>query len=285
MIYLLAVSLLWAFSFGLIKGELTGLDPFFTSFARLAIAVPLFLPFLRLKGIGRREGLVLAGIGAIQFGAMYVLYFLSFEALPAWQVALFTIFTPLYVVIVASLWDGKAPGLRVWLATLLAISGAGAIFFETGEGSVTWSGFLLVQGSNLCFAFGQVAYVRWKKKQGGRTDASVFALPYLGAVLVTALAATLSGGWATLGELTLRQGLVLGYLGLLATGLGFFWWNRGATRVTAGVLAVLNNLKIPLAVLVSLVVFGEEANFLRLAISGVLMAGALILVCRPRTSP
>jgi drug/metabolite transporter (DMT)-like permease len=69
------------------------------------------------------------------------------------------------------------------------------------------------------------------------------------------------------------------YLGLIASGLGFFLWNRGATRVDAGTLAVMNNAKIPLAVACSLLFFGEspDANMLRLAISAGFFAAALWL--------
>ena len=42
------------------------------------------------------------------------------------------------------------------------------------------------------------------------------------------------------------------YLGLVPSGLAFNLWNLGATRVRAGILAVMNNLKIPLAVGVAL---------------------------------
>ena len=38
MIHLLAASLLWAFSFGLIKGQLAGLDPVAVSCGRLLLA-------------------------------------------------------------------------------------------------------------------------------------------------------------------------------------------------------------------------------------------------------
>jgi drug/metabolite transporter (DMT)-like permease len=58
------------------------------------------------------------------------------------------------------------------------------------------------------------------------------------------------------------QILTLAYLGIIATGLGFFWWNIGATRVDTGVLAAANNAKIPLAVLVSIFVFSSQAKLL-----------------------
>ena len=46
--YLVIVSLIWAFSFGLIKTYLVGLDPFVVSGIRIGIALLVFLPFLRL---------------------------------------------------------------------------------------------------------------------------------------------------------------------------------------------------------------------------------------------
>ncbi|MFC1851208.1 EamA family transporter [candidate division CSSED10-310 bacterium] len=49
MVYLIIVSLVWAFSFGLIKGNLTDLDSNFVAFARLLISFIIFLPWLRLK--------------------------------------------------------------------------------------------------------------------------------------------------------------------------------------------------------------------------------------------
>jgi len=42
MIYLLLVSIAWAFSFGLIKGNLAGVDSNFVSFARMAFSLLVF---------------------------------------------------------------------------------------------------------------------------------------------------------------------------------------------------------------------------------------------------
>src|SRR4051812_29977768 len=94
---LIFVSLLWAFSFGLIKGRLAGLDPVAVSVLRLAIAALVFLPFLRPRMLPRRDVITLAIIGAIQFGVMYMLYTAAFVHLKAHEVALATILTPVYV--------------------------------------------------------------------------------------------------------------------------------------------------------------------------------------------
>ena len=56
--------------------------------------------------------------------------------------------------------------------------------------------------------------------------------------------------------------LALLFLGLCATGIGFLLWNIGATKVSSYRLAVSNNLVIPMAILNSMIFFGESINFL-----------------------
>jgi drug/metabolite transporter (DMT)-like permease len=66
MLHLLSAALLWAFSFGLIKDKLAGLDPSFVAAARLLVSLRVMLPFVRLRGVPRpvRRRLVLVGAGA-----------------------------------------------------------------------------------------------------------------------------------------------------------------------------------------------------------------------------
>ena len=97
MTYLWLVSFIWAFSFGLIKGNLSGLDPVFVAFARLGISLLFFLPFLHPKKTDMRLAFSLFRIGMVQFGVMYLAYIYAFQYLQAYEVALFTVFTPLYV--------------------------------------------------------------------------------------------------------------------------------------------------------------------------------------------
>ena len=269
MVELFAVSLVWAFSFGLIKDNLVSVDPNFVAFARLFLSLLVFLPFLRLKGISRSAALKLALVGAVQYGIMYMTYNLSFRYLQAYEVALFTIFTPLYVTLVDNLLQRRLTWLQ-GLAAVVAVAGAAVIKVNGAIGNDVWLGFVIVQVSNLAFAFGQVYYKRVMAAEPGLKDRQVFAIPYLGAAVTAALGTTIFGGWASL-NLGLPQVLSLVYLGLVASGLGFFLWNMGARKVNNGALAILNNLKIPLAVAVSLIVFGENANLTTLLIGGAII--------------
>ena len=103
MIYLALVSLIWAFSFGLIGNALSGVDAFLVSTLRLGCASLIFLPFLKPRKIGRSDTQVLFFCGFVQFGLMYACYMHAFHFLPSHLVAIFSILTPLYVVLVHDL--------------------------------------------------------------------------------------------------------------------------------------------------------------------------------------
>lgn len=279
MALLLVVSLLWAFSFGLIKGNLAGLDSSFVSFARLSVSLLVFLPFLRLRGLPGRTALALAGIGGVQYGLMYVLYIASYRHLEAHEVALFTVTTPLFVVLCEGALKRRVQALPI-AAAALAVVGAAVLALKGEEHRAAWTGLLLLQGSNVAFAVGQVAYRRVVRGRDLKGQASHFGLLYGGAVVVTALASALSGGFSSASQLTSEQTLTLLYLGAIPSGLAFFLWNVGATRTNAAVLAVMNNGKIPLGVVVSLLVFGERADPGRLLGSLALVGVALWLATR-----
>lgn len=280
MILLIIVSLLWAFSFGLIKRFLGGVDSTFVSVARLGLALLVFLPFFRLRGMSVRLGISLAAIGAVQFGVMYLAYIESFRYLRAYEAALFTITTPIFVTLIADALD-RTLRPRALVAAVLAVIGTGFVTFKSTDLNVTLLGLALVQLSNAAFAVGQVFYRRLRAKHLNLVDRDVFALLYAGAV-VLALGALAAKDVAL--QLTKQQFLTLVYLGVLASGVGFFLWNVGATRVSAGTLAVMNNAKVPLAVIVSLAFFGERAHLPSLLASLAVM-GFAVWLANDRPAP
>lgn len=270
--YLIAVSLLWAFSFGLIKGRLAGLDSAFISAARLGLALLVFIPFLRFRGLNLRLTGTLLALGAAQFGLMYLAYNESFRHLQAHEVALFTLTTPVFVTLIADALE-RTLRIRALAAALLAVLGTGIVVFQGQPLRPTLLGLALVQVSNLAFAAGQVGYKRFRARQPGLRDRDIFGLLYAGGFVVALAACFARDGFSV--TLTSSHLLVLLYLGVLASGAGFFLWNIGATRVGTGTLAVMNNAKIPLAVACSMLFFGEYADPVRLGISLVLLTTAV----------
>ncbi|MDR0353081.1 MAG: EamA family transporter, partial [Opitutaceae bacterium] len=194
---LFLVSLVWAFSFGLIKDRLAGLDPTALGVARIALSAAVFLPVLRPRKIPGFAIPRLMAIGAVEFGIMYLAYMAAFRHLAAHEVALFTIFTPLYLALFEAAAARRfAPRLAV--AVLLAIAGAAVVLTaaEGDEGACQrgfftagpLAGFMLVQVSNVAFAAGQFWYRRLRAALPRVADADVFGLLYLGALAVTVAA-------------------------------------------------------------------------------------------------
>ena len=266
MLYLLFVSLLWAFSFGLIKGGLSGVDSFFVSFVRIALSLLVFLPFLKRKSVDRNAAWKLVFTGMLQYGLMYITYIYSFRYLQAYEVALFTIFTPLYV----ALWHDiarKKFSLVNLITAILAIIGTAIVVWQALERTDFWLGFGLMQVSNIAFAVGQVQYKKIMQSYPDVKDSAVFGYLFLGGSAITLAASLLFTKWGAL-TVSMQQWLILLYLGVVASGIGFFLWNIGARKANVGTLAVFNNLKIPLSTAVSLLVFGESANWVNLTIGG-----------------
>lgn len=274
MIYLWVVTLIWALSFGLIKGELTGLPPSMVAMIRMALALLVFVPFFRPQTFSPKKTCQLALVGAIQFGVMYVLYIQSYQYLQAHEVALFTITTPFFVWVMAELFEQKY-SMNTFFWVCLCVAGSLVIKYQAFSKSSVWLGFALVQLANLSFAFGQVWYRRhFGTKQS--QHAKAFVPMYFGALMVTALACYVQVQNISV-DISNRQILVLLYLGLLPSGLGFFLWNKGAAKISSqGTLAIMNNMKIPVGMLLAFVVFQESIDFFRLIIGGALIVLALI---------
>lgn len=271
MIYLVAASFIWALSFGLIKHILSGLDSNMVALVRLALSGLVFLPFIRWRRVKDAGAVRLLLLGAVQYGLMYVFYLAAFRYLAAYEVALFTVLTPFYVALLHDAYERRVV-MRHLICAAIAVSAGAIMYWRVPAASGVWHGFLLMQLSNLCFAAGQVYY---RRRMGGSAaaGAAVFGWIYAGALLgVLPALCALSGGMFVP---TARQWMALLYLGVFPSGVAFYLWNVGAGRVNAGKLAVMNNLKIPLAVLLAVLFFGESPDYLRLTLAGLLLLAAL----------
>ena len=265
--YLVTVNLLWAFSFSLIGEYLAGrVDSDFAVLVRVAIAALVFIPFTRWRGLPLRllGGLWLAG--ALQFGVTYLCLYRSFSVLTVPEVLLFTVLTPIYVTLLD---DALARRFNPWalLAALVAVGGGVAIRFQPLEGDYLW-GFLLLQLANATFAAGHVQCRHLLARHP--LDVPLyrfFGHFFLGALVLALPSWLIFGNPARLPHTAVQWG-VLVWMGLFATALGMFWWVKGSTRVDAGALAVMNELHVPLGLLVNLLIWNRDADLKKIALGG-----------------
>ncbi|MBU2964566.1 carboxylate/amino acid/amine transporter [Amphritea sp. 2_MG-2023] len=273
---LIAVTVLWAFSFSLIGVYLAGqVDAWFSVLMRVALATLIFLPFLKLRQIELKVALQLMVCGAFQLGIMYGFYYQSFLYLSVPEVLLFTVMTPIYITLLNDLLDRRF-NLGFIISALLAVIGAVTIRYQgLDEGFL--KGLLIVQGANVCFAAGQVGYKRIiAKERPDLPQRTVFGWFFMGALAVVIPCYLILGNPDKLPTTTL-QWSILTYLGIVASGLGYFAWNKGATLVSVGTLAVANNLLIPAGILVNVLFWNRDADILRLTIGGGIILLALVV--------
>ncbi|MDN4502434.1 DMT family transporter [Alteromonadaceae bacterium BrNp21-10] len=272
--YLIAVTLLWAFSFSLIGVYLAGkVDPWFAVLMRIALATLMFVPFLKLKGIQWPLALKFMAVGAVQLGLMYGFYYQSFLYLSVPEVLLFTVMTPIYITLINDALNQKFN--RTFLLTAsIATLGAIAIRYD-GINANFITGLVMVQCANLCFATGQVTYKRLMEHQQ-IAQQTVFAWFFIGALIVALCTYAAFGDSSKLPTTNMQWGILI-YLGIIASGVGYFVWNKGATLVDVGTLAIMNNLLIPAGIVVNVLIWNREADLGRLAIGGGVIVLALWL--------
>lgn len=272
--YLFAVTLLWAFSLSLIGVYLAGqVDAWFSVLIRVALATLVFLPFLKPKLTSKLLALKLMLIGAVQLGVMYSFYYHSFLFLSVPEVLLFTVMTPLYITLLNDAFN-KHFNPRFFAVALIAVLGAVAIRWE-GLNSHFIIGLLLVQGANISFATGQVTYKRLMATNQ-LDDKTVFGWFFIGALVVASACYALFGNTSKLPSTPTQWGILI-YLGILASGLGYFLWNKGATKVNVGALAVMNNVLIPAGIIVNVLIWNKNADIMRLSMGGAIMLAALVI--------
>lgn len=262
--YLIFVTVLWAFSFSLIGEFLAGrVDSYFAVLVRVALASLVFLPFTKFRNVAWDLKFKIMGIGVVQIGLMYMFFYNSFLYLSVPEVVLFTIFTPIYVTLIYDAFKFQFRILYV-LSAAVAVFGAYIIrYHQINEGFII--GFLMVQGANFCFALGQSAYKKVMETYKDIDQKEVFGYFHFGALAVAVIAFIFFGNFAKISPSGTQIGVLL-WLGIVASGAGYFLWNKGATLVDAGVLAIMNNALVPAGLIVNLVIWEKPTNYLLLAL-------------------
>ena len=273
--YLILVTILWAFSFSLIGEVLAGqVDSYFAVLIRVLLASLVFLPFTKFRGIQTKLKIQIMLIGTVQIGLMYIFLYKSFLFLSVPEVVLFTVFTPIYVTL---FYDGfKSQFKPLYLiSTGLAVFGAYIIRYQNiSEDFIT--GFLMVQGASICFALGQSAYKKVMESHKEINHRDVFGYFHFGALIVSVISFALFANPEKLSP-SLIQWSVLVWLGVMASGLGYFLWNKGACLVDAGILAIMNNALVPVGLLVNLIIWEKTSNYFLLFLGSLIIGLSLYL--------
>ncbi|POT97326.1 EamA family transporter [Escherichia sp. ESNIH1] len=273
MALLIITTVLWAFSFSLYGEYLAGhIDSYFSVLMRVGLAALVFLPFLRTRGHGLKTIGLYMLVGAMQLGIMYMLSFRAYLYLTVSELLLFTVLTPLYITLIYDLMSRRRLRWGYALSALLAVIGAGIIRYDQVTNHF-WTGLLLVQLSNISFAIGMVGYKRLMETRP-MPQHNAFAWFYLGAFLVAVEAWFALGNAQKLPETNLQWSILV-FLGVVASGIGYFMWNYGATQVDAGTLGIMNNMHVPAGLLVNLAIWQEQPHWPSFILGGSVIVASL----------
>lgn len=270
---LIITTILWAFSFSLIGEYLAGhVDSYFSVLMRVGLAALVFLPFLRTRGQSLKTLSLYMLVGALQLGVMYLFSFRAYLYLTVSEFLLFTVLTPLYITLIYDLLSRRPLRWGYALSAGLAVIGAAIIRYDKVSDHF-WTGLMLVQLANISFAIGMVGYKRLMETHP-MPQHSAFSWFYLGALVVAVIAWFALGNPQKLPTTSLQWGILV-WLGVAASGLGYFMWNYGATQVDAGTLGIMNNVHVPAGLLVNLAIWQEQPHWPSFIIGGAVIVASL----------
>ncbi|MGL6148951.1 MAG: EamA family transporter, partial [Plesiomonas sp.] len=73
---------------------------------------------------------------------------------------------------------------------------------------------------------------------------------------------------------SLQWGILL-WLGVVASGVGYFMWNYGATQVDAGTLGIMNNMHVPAGLLVNLLIWEQQLHWASFLVGASILVASL----------
>lgn len=270
---LVITTLLWAASFSLIGEYLAGqVDSWLSVLIRVSLAALVFLPFLRWRGFSAKVIILYMLVGACQLGIMYLFVFQAYQYLTVAEFLLFTVLTPLYVTLIYDLLERQRLRMGYLFSSLLAVIGAAIIRYDHLSESF-WIGLMFVQLANIFFAVGQVGYKRLMEIHP-IPQHQAFSWFYIGATVVALIGWLLFGNKSMMPTTNMQWGVLL-WLGVAASGIGYFMWNYGATKVDAGTLAIMNNMMVPAGLLVNFAIWQQHPDWVSFTIGSSLIVASL----------
>ena len=277
----LGAAALWGGMYVVSKDTFSEVPPITLGAVRLAVAVPVLVVLLRVRGGLRPPRDPLLVVAGVLLAATMATQFLGTDLATASQGALLTTTTPLFLVPLGWAFLRERP--TAWTVGGIALGLAGVVLAAGGglgpRGSPWGPGLLLLSAAG--WAGYTVASAPASRRQGPLTAvtwATLVALPVLAVLSLTEM-----GRWraapftdaATLGAIA--------YLGVAASAAAWYLWNRGVAGLPAAVAGAFFFVQPVVGGLLARVMLGERLG-LRFAAGGVLiLAGVLVALRWPAT--
>lgn len=272
---LFLIIFLWAGNIIAIKYAVMELPPLTAGTIRFGLAALVFLPFVKWPD---KEKLKIVFQISILMNVLHLgLLFVALKMLDAASVSILLQMQVIFVTVLGWLLFGEAFGLRTWVGIAIAILGVGLM---AGEPDIIQhpAGIIVMLACTMALAF---AYARMKYLGNIHPATYVFLLNGFAMPIMLAGSLLFETGsweaaknvnWAILGPVFLYQSVVVS-----ATHIG---WQRLLHIGNMGKISAYS-LMIPfIAVLLSVILLGEELHVMMLAGGALTMFGVGIITLR-----
>ena len=282
---LLAVVVVWASAFSVIKVLLDhGFAAGDIALLRYLVAAPGFALLLWrvgwLPGLTRRDGLRLAAVGGCVVVGYHVFLNLGTTYTTSGTAALVVALSPALTLLLAVGLGLEGWSVRQAAGLAVAFAGVAIVVLLGAGGELSFAnakGPLIVLAAPVAFALYNVLL----KPLLGRYDllaltaatslvGTVFLLPFIGARTIDSVTG-----------ISLEDAVLVLYLGVVSTFLGYIGWNVGLRSLGATRAVTYTYLISPLALLMG-AAFLDESVTLWLAVGGALVVGGVAYAQRAR---
>jgi drug/metabolite transporter (DMT)-like permease len=275
-----AIYLFWGWTFLALRYAVQEVPPLLTIATRCVGGALLLYAWLLWRGglerPTRRQWVTSAIAGAFLFVGGHGVLAWAEQRVSSGQAALFMTSIPLWLVLITSVRERRAPSRMVIAGLALGILGVALLARGNGE----WSGTLLDRlgliGSGLSWAIGSVI-ARDGARPASAAQSTTMQLAAGGAAVVAL--SLITGdltGWSP-AQLTPRGATSVLFLVVAGTVLGFgayTWLLRVTTPAAVGTYAFVN----PVVALAVAWAVGDEPFSIRTIVSGIMVFGAVLLI-------
>ncbi|HWN17982.1 MAG TPA: EamA family transporter [Gemmatimonadales bacterium] len=275
-----AIYLFWGGTFLAIRYSVAEVPPLLTIAVRCGGGAALLYLWLLWRGglerPTRAQWLTAAAAGAFLFVGCHGVLAWAEQRVSSGQAALFMTSIPLWLVLLTSVRERRAPSRMVIAGLLLGTAGVALLALGDGLWAGTVTDRLAMIGSGLAWAIGSVI-ARDGARPASAIQSTVMQLGAGGAaVLALSLASGELNGWSPQ-EVTERGALSLAFLIVGGTVLGFgayTWLLRVSTPAAVGTYGFVN----PVVALALAWAVGDEPFSWRTVAAGLTVLGAVALI-------
>ncbi len=257
----LLVTVLWSFSWVLIKFTITDIPPLIFAGLRYSIAALILLPGLlknkdAIKKLQKKDWVLLICLGIIYYTLTQGGQFITLQYLETTTFSLLLNFSAVIITLLGIIFLKERPTWLQWIGMAVFFSGVLLYFSPNPLGGGTWTGYLFAGITVLSTSIGSLLGRRINR--GGTIPAAVTTgiSMSIGAVLL------LTAGFIfeDFPSLSITNWLVILCLATINTAFAFTLWNKSLQVLSAMESGIINNSMLVQIALLSWIFLGDTLS-------------------------